>query len=468
MREHSEHIGGVEAVSSDQAAITYADLFEMVAGAADRLRSRGIGQGAVVGLAIAHEVEHLVATLALLAVGADQVTLASHDTVAVRAGFARRLRLTHVLESNESAELPELDHVRWTGDRPAAASVPWSATGQATIYFSTSGTTGEMKLVPLSDRQLVAQARRHPDYSRERLLRLGSIEHNISKRLRLYCVYAGGTNVFLPHGSPDVVDACRRLRVTELDISRLHAVDLAARASDALRGVRINVAGSPVPFDVRKRIQLNITPTLTVRYGATECGTIAYAGPGDHDESEVVGTTVPGVELEIVDGEDARVEAGETGHIRVRADGIAAGYFDSPEETRTRFRDGWFYPGDMGMRRADGHLIVQGRSDDMMILNGINVFPAEIERVLDRHPAVVASAALPIASKVHGQIPVAAVELRPGSSVTVNELLAFARENLALRAPRRILVLEAIPRNAQGKVLRREIATCFAIPRSSP
>jgi acyl-coenzyme A synthetase/AMP-(fatty) acid ligase len=104
----------------------------------------------------------------------------------------------------------------------------------------------------------------------------------------------------------------------------------------------------------------------------------------------------------------------------------------------------------------------------MMILNGINIFPGEIERVLERHPAVSIAAALPLASPVHGQIPVAAVELVEGAATTPLELQRYAREYLALRAPRRVIILKRMPRNSQGKILRREIAQAFEKGASAP
>ena len=204
-----------------------------------------------------------------------------------------------------------------------------------------------------------------------------------------------------------------------------------------------------------------MTPLLYVRYAATECGAIAMAGPGEHDDDESVGTPLPGVDLTIVGEDDEPVPAGGTGHIRLRAPGMASGYLDGGEQTASRFRDGWFWPGDMGRFRDDGSLVVLGRQDDMMILNGLNIFPVEIERVLERHPAVSVAAALPIASRIHGNIPVAAVELKTGAKASAEELQDYAREHLALRSPRRVIVMEKLPRNSQGKLLRLEIAEVF-------
>ena len=126
-----------------------------------------------------------------------------------------------------------------------------------------------------------------------------------------------------------------------------------------------------------------------------------------------------------------------------------------------RFRDGWFYPGDVGTLRRDGQLIVQGRRDDMIVLNGLNIFPAEIERVLEGHPAVVEAAALPLPSMVHGQIPVAAVVLRAGEGVTGAELRRYCHQHLGLRTPRRVLVLAQLPKNSQGKTVRRDLVAAF-------
>ncbi|MBL8592669.1 MAG: long-chain fatty acid--CoA ligase [Devosia sp.] len=337
------------------------------------------------------------------------------------------------------------------------------------MYLKTSGTTGGMNIIAFSATQLAQQAERHPEYASERLLRLASIEHNNSKRHRLYCAIMGGTNVFRPTLEFDVAAFCARHNVTCLDISRMHASDLAAQGGiGRFEGVKLRTGGSAVPIDVRRAIEERVTPLLYVRYASTESGAISMAGPGEHDEMESVGRPLPGVELEIVDLDDKVLAAGETGRIRLRAPGVATGYLDGGEQTASRFRDGWFWPGDVGMLRADGSLIVQGRQDDMMILNGINIFPGEIERVLERHPDVRVAAALPLNSLVHGQIPVAAVEVVEASSVTAADLQRFAREHLALRAPRRVIILPRLPRNSQGKILRREIAAEFEKGRRAP
>jgi long-chain acyl-CoA synthetase len=436
------------AVVTDALEFDYEELVRRVRARANDFERELVGPGSVVGLEIADEVEHLVASLALIAVGACHITRTAHDPADAKELLCARVRATHVVTANGVAS------------RRDVQAPPTGAEGA--VYLKTSGTTGDMNIIAFTATQFTQQAQRHPEYVSERLLRLASIEHNNSKRHRLYCAIMGGTNVFRPSGEFDVADYCARHRVTCLDISRMHASDLAAQGGiGRFNGVKLRTGGSAVPIDVRRAIEQRVTPLLYVRYASTESGAIAMAGPGEHDEAESVGRPLPGVELEIVDAANRVLAAGESGRIRLRAPGVATGYLDGGEQTASRFRDGWFWPGDVGMLRSDGSLIVQGRQDDMMILNGINIFPGEIERVLERHPAVSVAAALPLTSTVHGQIPVAAVELVEAATVTPAELQRFARQHLALRAPRRVMILPTLPRNSQGKILRREIALAF-------
>ncbi len=459
-----------------------------------RLTAGGIGPGSVVGLTVADEVAHLIATLALIARGARQIVLASHDAPALRDAVARRVGLTHRLTDADVEPCAAADagfEVEAEAD-PASDLVDHSA--EALLYLKTSGTTGDVNLVAYTLADLQAQASRHAEYAGERLLRLAAIEHNNSKRHRLYAVLLGGTNVFA-RPLPTLVACVERLGVTCLDISRLHAADLAASRTRLPAGVKLRTGGSAIPARLRRELLQHVTPNLYVRYAATECGAIAMAGPDDqgaalrvenddvrpspengdvrpwsdnHDarpspanDDAPAGRPLSGVALRILGPDDRVLGVGESGRIAVRAPGMASRYVDHDAQTAARFRDGWFCPGDVGYLRADGQLVVQGRGDDMIILNGLNIFPAEIERVLEAHPAVDEAAAFGLASGVHGQIPVAAVALRAGCRVEAVELRRHARERLGLRAPRRVLLLDALPRNAQGKVSRLLLRQSF-------
>lgn len=442
------------AVVSEALELDYAALVERVEQRRRELADAGINPGSVVAVEIADEVDNFVAALALLAASAYHITLASHDPAPTKDALAARAGVTH--------------HVSAAGISAMAGAGAATPASEGVVYLKTSGTTGDVNIIGFTERQIGEQSSRHPEYAGERLLRLASIEHNNSKRHRLYCAFMGGTNAFRTDADMDIESFCRRHAVTCLDISRMHASDLANRGGlGRFDGVKLRTGGSAIPIDVRRAVEQHVTPLLYVRYASTESGAIAMAGPGEHDEAESVGRPLPGVELQIVDTDDTPLPSGSTGRIRLRASGMATGYVNSPQQTEQRFRDGWFWPGDMGLIREDGSLIVMGRADDMMILNGLNIFPSEIEKALERHPAVAAAAVAAVKSSIHGDIPVAAVELRPGVAGEERELMAFARQQLSLRAPRRIVIVERLPRNAQGKLLRRAVPDLFKKSRTS-
>jgi acyl-CoA synthetase (AMP-forming)/AMP-acid ligase II len=185
---------------------------------------------------------------------------------------------------------------------------------------------------------------------------------------------------------------------------------------------------------------------------------VALAGPDGHDYRECVGRLRPGVSVDIIDQNGAPLPAGEIGEIRIKAPGVVRSYYANPEETALRLRDGWFYPGDLASMTEDGQLIIHGRRDDMMIMNSINIFPAEIERAMEAHPEVTAAVAFPIRSGTHGEIPAVAIELKAGSRLTEQELARYSRDKLGLRCPRRVIIVAQMPRNPLGKVSKNAIA----------
>jgi acyl-CoA synthetase (AMP-forming)/AMP-acid ligase II len=229
-----------------------------------------------------------------------------------------------------------------------------------------------------------------------------------------------------------------------------------------LEGIKVRPGGAEVPLALRHQFLTLFPSSLYVRYATTETGAISMAGPADHIIEGSCGKPLPGVKVEIVDETGAILPPNSVGEIRVQTQGMATEYLDNVEQTARRFRDGWFYPGDSGYLKSEGELVVCGRKDDMIILNGINIFPSEIEHVLELHPEVDFAIALALPSGIHGQIPVAAVQLKPGSKATLDELMIYSRDKLALKCPRRILIIDTLPRNNLGKLLRREARSLFA------
>lgn len=446
------------------------DVAAEVGAFAGWLLDDGVERSRVVGVSIGDDRRDAVAALALLALGVPYVTLPPGEPLAARAALARRLGVDRVLVE------PGDDGLDGAPARPVPA--PARRTGRIAplrtdpdapaLYITSSGTTGRPKVLAYTQRAIALRAagaaRDDGHGPAERIyvpLRARSL---VARMTRLYAFLQGATSVFHDGSTAaaDVVARCHATRATLVYLSAVQATSLATADLGERRlpaQVKVFSNASRLPAGTAAEFERRVGGQLYDRYGATEVGLLATTYPrGDEGVPDAVGRILPGVEVEIVDDLGEPVPPGVVGAIRARTPQMTTGYVDDPELTRRHFRDGWFQPGDLGAITDDGVLRFLGRHDDMMSLGGFNIFPAEIERVLDEHPAVRESAAFPLRSPVFGEIPVAAVELRNAGGAAAAELLAYARERLGVRAPRRIEVVDAMPRNAAGKVLKRELA----------
>ncbi len=150
---------------------------------------------------------------------------------------------------------------------------------------------------------------------------------------------------------------------------------------------------------------------------------------------------------------------GQVGEIVVRGPNVFREYWNLPEATAQSIRDGWFHTGDLGRRDEEGYVYIVGRSKDMIISGGENIYPLEVEQVLQGHPAVAEVAVFGVPDPRWGEVPRAAVVLRPGQKVSREELLAYCEGKLArYKIPKEVVFLPELPRSASGKVLKRELA----------
>lgn len=470
LARHAAHGPSKIALAFADRDLSYAELLRRAATSVGWLAEAGIGRGEIVGVTIPEELPHLVVSLALLLLGVPHVCLPSQEPEAKRVTLAARLGVRRIVADDRRRALPGLELLLPAPERTASAesSLPDAIEADAdapALYYASSGTTGEPKLFALSQRALAWRAERIAESERAepgyRSLTFVPIEDTMAKSRMITCAWLGFASV-VPDGRAlsQAPELCRRHRVSSFELTTLQASSLAVDATAAHRipeHTRVYTAGAVASPALRRAFAERFGVPLLVHYGAREFGRISSTLPDAHADFESVGTPVPWIDLEIVDGEGGAVAPGTVGEIRVRSECMCHEYHGDPIASARHFRAGWFYPGDLASLAQDGRLRLYGRSDDMMNLNGIKIFPAEIERVLEEHPAVKEAAAFAKPSAAHGDIPLAAVVLHASASVPVAELLARARARLGVRAPRRIIVLDALPRNAAGKVLNREL-----------
>lgn len=438
--------------------VTYGELARRMMTAAGALRRAGLSAGDWLAIRAADEELHLTLSLAALAGGYEQVSLGSHESAEARKELLTRIPRCALVTDDRRIDAPcslmiDAEGLFLEGEAATATSPLGGA------LFTSSGSTGRPKLAHFSRPVLEASFRRYRDEPGKVVGQTISVEHGVGKKRAWRTLLAGGTLVTAEgFGDADVTETCARHGVERLFLSSYALSDLADRlgglSAPALPGLRIICAGSKIPASAARKVRQALGAEMTVAYGTTETGTLCLTAAEElENRPDTVGRPVAGIELRITDDEGAPLEPGAEGYVCVRGPGCLTGYLDGAEPRR--FSDGWFRPGDVGRLEHDGTLTLLGREGDRMILNGMNIFPAEIERAALSHPGVKACAAFPIASSLHGEIPALAYVAHDALGAV--ELLAHCRSLLGPRAPRAAFRREGLPTNPQGKVLRQEL-----------
>ncbi len=210
--------------------------------------------------------------------------------------------------------------------------------------------------------------------------------------------------------------------------------------------------GSRVPGALRHAVQERLCRRLFVSYATSEVGVVSMARPEEHAEfPDGIGYVSPRVVVEIVDETGAQVSPGSVGEARVRKLAAPEFYVGEPEAS-AMLRNNWFRTRDLVSQRPGEPMIFHGRADDMMTMNGINIYGSAIEDTLQAMPQVAEAVAYPLHSRVHGQIPVAAVVLNPDlPPVSPQTMMQFCRARLGVGSPRQVFIVHEIPRTANGK-----------------
>lgn len=350
--------------------------------------------------------------------------------------------------------------------------------GDLAAILYTSGTTGRSKGAMLTHDNLMSNARALVEEWRftadDVLLHALPVYH--THGLFVACnvvLLSGGSMIFLPG-----FKAAEVLKWLPKATSMMGVPTFYTRLLDTLEftralvgHVRLFTSGSaPLLAETHKLFEERTGHRILERYGMTETN-MSTSNPydGERRAAGTVGFPLPGVELKITDPETGNVvPQGEPGMIEVRGPNVFKGYWRMPEKTREELRpDGFFITGDIGVVDADGYVSIVGRQKDLIITGGLNVYPKEIELILDEQPGVLESAVVGVPHPDFGEAVVAAVVPLPGAQVDTDALMTAMGERLArFKQPKHIAQIAELPRNTMGKVqknlVRRQFEALFA------
>lgn len=447
--------------------ITAAELENATRRAAGRLQAAGLEPGDRMLFGAESSLELVIAHIAALRAGIVVVpinTAYREREVAHIAGDARP----------RAALVDDQDRARWIcatagahtlvvgpevdlPDGPASgldAAMP----DQAALIGYTSGTTGRPKGAVLSHANLLTGSESVRVAWRwtesDRLVLALPLFHAHGLCVGLHgTLLAGASAVLLGRFDVDaVLDAA-----AEHDASMFfgvptmyHRLAKSARAGELAR-LRLCVSGSAaLPAELHQALAERSGQRVLERYGMTETLMLVSNPYEGERRPGRVGLPLPGVEVQLSDGEE--------GEIQVRGPNVFAGYWERPQASTESFIDGWFRTGDLGSVDPDGYLRILGRSKELIISGGLNVYPREVEEVLLTHPAVAEVAVVGAPSEEWGEVVTAFIV--PADDRPAEEpLLEFAAGQLApFKRPRRIYFVDSLPRNALGKVLKHELA----------
>jgi long-chain acyl-CoA synthetase len=343
---------------------------------------------------------------------------------------------------------------------------------QVAVVLYTSGTTGNPKGVMLTHRNLLFNARVTGQLRRlspeDRIYGVLPMSHivGLSTVLVSALMFGAAIQVTPRYDPAELVHA-----VAEDGVSVLSGVPATYQRLleyQALSGLKalprgrlryLGVAGAPLDLTLKTRIEAELGLPLLNAYGITECGPAISAVRSEAPVSDAsVGRPFPGIELRLVGHDGTKVLPGEVGELHVRSPGVMRGYYRAPELTAAAIdANGWFNTGDLA--RLDGEkLYVVGRTKELIIRSGFNVYPPEVEGVLNAHPDVVQSAVVGRAVEGNEEV-IAYVQLLPGAKADAAALMAHARAQLtAYKRPAEIVILDALPANSTGKILKHKLA----------
>lgn len=362
----------------------------------------------------------------------------------------------------------DVDQIEWENDQTSEnLSGPDSTESDLAVIIYTSGTTGRPKGAMLSHGNLL-----HNVESCRKVLEAVDGDRFVVL-LPMFHSFMLCVGVFLPlliGGSILLIKSLHPAKNILLEIIQRKATLLPAIPQffrtlinvqiPADFPVRVCLSGAaPLPLEVLKEFNKRMPVPLLEGYGLSEASPVVSINPirGPWKEGSI-GLPIPDVEVSVQNDSGEQIADGDIGEICVRGGNVMQGYWNQPEETKKALRNGWLLTGDIGYRDSEGYFYITDRKKDMLLVNGINVYPREIEEVLYQFPGIREASVIGVPDTRRGEQPVAFVAPDEGVGLEEKRIIEHLKEKLATyKVPRKVVILENLPRNPTGKILKTEL-----------
>lgn len=445
--------------------ISYEKLDSIVWQGANFLFEQGIRSGDVIAVYAYSDWYNLVLMLSICRIGATMLSLFPSSSELQIKEIMHDAKVKFIVGDQEIPYKTNVSFIKFNDSMIQHKAVnekildlipnaPW-------IIVSGSGTTGKSKLIPISHQ---AQRSRNQMSNEWLGLKKNDVVASMShlsfhgpKNRLLETLWSGGSYYLEIYKDKDILHTCNQyltvLHATVFHIQKL--LELQEKQGTKPLSIRaLTVGGSSVPFHIRQKIKQYLTNNLIVRYASNETGPIAcVAQPEVFDENNLVGKPLSNIQVKILQVDNKNPTTDGSGLIAIESPANFNGYLNDHSLNANLFTQNGFILGDLGKLDQNGNLYHLGRFDHMMIFNGMNIYPAEIERFLLAHPMIDDATSFPIHHDIHQDIPVAAVCLKPDSILEEKEILAYCKSGLGAHAPHRIFILNELTRNERGKVV---------------
>lgn len=478
---HADHV----AVRVGETGITYRELDEASARVAGLLRERGVKPGDRVAIMLPNVAEFAVVYYGVLRAGGVVVPmnpLLKVREVAYYLGDsgARLIFAWHAVAGDARGGAQRADAEAVVVDPATFADLVASAAPDhrvadrddedTAVILYTSGTTGQPKGAELTQANLA----RNTEVVRTDVMDLGPgdvifgglpLFHSFGQTCTLNAAVASGACLtLLPR-----FDAGQALQILAghhvtvfAGVPTMYGALLAQpdRAAYDVSALRLCMSGgAAMPVELLRGFEEAFGCLVLEGYGLSETSPVASFNHPDRERKPgSIGTPIRGVQMRVVDSRGHEVAQGTVGEIVIRGHNVMKGYWRKPEETAEAIPDGWFRTGDLGRVDEEGYFVIVDRKKDLIIRGGYNIYPREIEEVLYEHPAVGEAAVIGLPHPQLGEEVGAAVALKPGATVTPEELRDHVKTQVAAyKYPRKVWIVDVLPKGPTGKIVKREI-----------